>query len=48
VLRRLPDAIDKLSEIFLAVDILKPRPAPKKIENEVCQEPENDEIPLIM
>jgi DNA-directed RNA polymerase specialized sigma24 family protein len=48
VLRRLPDAIDKLSEIFLAVDILKPRPAPKKIENEICQGPENDEIPLIM
>jgi DNA-directed RNA polymerase specialized sigma24 family protein len=39
----LPDALDKLSEIFLAVGILKPVADPAELVQELCQEGESDE-----
>jgi DNA-directed RNA polymerase specialized sigma24 family protein len=48
VARRLPDALDKLSEVFLAVGILKPVGDPVNADGERCQEAENEEIPVIM
>jgi DNA-directed RNA polymerase specialized sigma24 family protein len=46
--RRLPDALDKLSEIFLEVGILKPVADPAELVQELCQEGENDEELVIM
>ena len=46
--RRLPDALDKLSEIFLQVGILKPLGSPTEGMEEACQEGEEDEILAIM
>jgi hypothetical protein len=48
VTRRLPDALDRLSKIFLAVGILKPLPEPKNGAPEACQEAEEDEMTVIM
>jgi DNA-directed RNA polymerase specialized sigma24 family protein len=48
VTRRLPDALDRLSEIFLAVGILKPLPEPTNGAPEACQEAEEDEMTVIM
>jgi DNA-directed RNA polymerase specialized sigma24 family protein len=48
VVRRLPDAIDKIERNFPGSGILKPLATPAKIENEACQEDKIDEITLIM
>jgi hypothetical protein len=49
IIRRFPDALDRLSEIFLSVGILKPveRP-PAAGEENSCQEGENCEMTVIM
>jgi len=41
--RKLPDALDRLSEIFLEVGILKPVSDPVEIVEAACQEGEEDE-----
>ena len=41
--RKLPDALDRLSEIFLEVGILKPVSSPAEVSEEACQEGEEDE-----
>ncbi len=46
--RRLPDALDQLSEIFLEVGILKAVADPKELVQEVCQEGESEEDLVIM
>jgi hypothetical protein len=46
--RKLPDALDRLSEIFLAVGILKPLSAAAEAVEEACQEGEEDEYLAIM
>ena len=46
--RRLPDALDQLSEIFLAVGLVKPMRAPAAAVEEACQEGEEDETLVIM
>jgi predicted AAA+ superfamily ATPase len=46
--RKIPDALDQLSEIFLAVGILKPLSAPAEVVEEACQEGEADEYLAIM
>ena len=43
VARRLPEAVDKLSEIFLAVGILKAVAEPAELIEEACQEGEEAE-----
>lgn len=48
VARRLPDAIDKMSEIFLQVGILKLPAPPRKNKIEARQEAEIDETMVIM
>jgi hypothetical protein len=48
VQRRLPDALDQLSEIFLKVGILKAFPEPAAMDTEACQEWEEDENPVTM
>jgi DNA-directed RNA polymerase specialized sigma24 family protein len=48
IMRRLPDALDKLSEIFLAVGILKPIGEPVNADGEPCQEAKNEENSVIM
>ncbi len=48
VARRLPEALDKLSEIFLAVGILKAVAEPAELIEEVCQEGEEAETVAIM
>ena len=46
--RNIPDALDQLSEIFLAVGILKPLSAPAEEKEEACQEGEESENLAIM
>ena len=47
--RSFPDALDRLSEIFLSVGILKHvEPPPRPADENACQEGENDEMTLIM
>ena len=46
--RRLPDALDHLSEIFLAVGILEAVADPKEPAPELCQEGESEEDLVIM
>jgi hypothetical protein len=46
--RKIPDALDQLSEIFLAVGILKPLSAPAEVVKEACQEGEENENLAIM
>jgi DNA-directed RNA polymerase specialized sigma24 family protein len=46
--RRLPEALDKLSEIFLAVGILKPIGDPVNADGEPCQEAKTEENSVIM
>jgi DNA-directed RNA polymerase specialized sigma24 family protein len=46
--RRLPDALDQLSEIFLAVGLVKPMMVPAAAVEEACQEREDDETLVIM
>ena len=41
--RKLPDALDRLSEIFLEAGILKPVSSPAEVIEEACQEGEADE-----
>lgn len=48
VSRRLPDALDKMSEIFLAVGILKPLAERGKTQSACRQEPTLDEMTVIM
>ena len=48
IMRRLPDALDKLSEIFLAVGILKLIGEPVNADGEPCQEAENEKNSVIM
>jgi DNA-directed RNA polymerase specialized sigma24 family protein len=48
VLRRMPDALDKMSEIFLSVGILKPRKKRAKRKIKICQEAKIDEKSVIM
>jgi hypothetical protein len=46
--RRLPDALDRLSEIFLAAGILEPVEGPHASDEESCQEGEEDEKLVIV
>jgi ECF sigma factor len=46
--RNIPDALDRLSEIFLAVGILKPLSAPAEEKEEACQEGEEGHDVAIM
>jgi hypothetical protein len=48
VSRRLPDALDKMSEIFLAAGILKPLAERSKTESACRQEPTLDEMTVIL
>ena len=43
VVRRFPEALDQLSEIFLKVGILLPLPVPPEADPQACQEGELDE-----
>ena len=46
--RRLPDALDQLSETFLKVGILRPFPEPAASDPEACQEWEEDKTSVTM
>jgi DNA-directed RNA polymerase specialized sigma24 family protein len=46
--RKLPEALDRLSEVFLEVGILKPVADPAELVEEACQEWEEDENFVIM
>jgi DNA-directed RNA polymerase specialized sigma24 family protein len=46
--RKLPDAIDRLSEIFLAAGILEAVEGPRASDEEPCQEGEEDEKLVIV
>jgi hypothetical protein len=46
--RKLPDALDRLSEIFLAAGILEPVEGPRPSDEESCQEGEEDEKLVIV
>jgi DNA-directed RNA polymerase specialized sigma24 family protein len=46
--RRLPDALDRLSEVFLEVGILKAVADPEELVQELCQEGESEEDLVIM
>jgi DNA-directed RNA polymerase specialized sigma24 family protein len=48
VLRRFPDALDKMSEIFLSVGILKPLTKRAKRKIKACQEAKICEMTVIM
>jgi DNA-directed RNA polymerase specialized sigma24 family protein len=48
VVRRFPEALDQLSEIFLKVGILLPLPVPPEADPQACQEGELDEILVTM
>ena len=48
VQRRIPEALDRLSEIFLAAGILEPVSQPAEMVEEACQEGEEDENLVIM
>jgi hypothetical protein len=46
VVRRLPEALDKLSEVFLKGGLLRRLPDPKPVTEKSCQEGERGEISL--
>jgi DNA-directed RNA polymerase specialized sigma24 family protein len=46
--RKLPEAVDRLSEIFLAAGILEPVEGPRASDEECCQEGEEDEKLVIV
>jgi hypothetical protein len=46
--RKLPDALDRLSEIFLRAGILETVEGPRASDEEPCQEGEEDENVVIV